>query len=109
MWINTQLKHEMGNTEAKVLIDSGAEGLFIDKRFCQKENIKLNKIRTPIPVFNVDGSANEGGFITRKARLLMRMTNAEGDYHDEQCELLVTNLGGENIILGTDWLHEHNP
>lgn len=36
------------------------------------------------------------------------MTNSEGDYHNEQCELLVTNLRGENIILGTDWLHEQN-
>ena len=39
----------------------------------------------------------------------MRMANKEGDYHDEQCELLATNLGGEDVILGTDWLHEHNP
>ena len=37
------------------------------------------------------------------------MTNTKGDYHDEQCELLVTNLGGEDVILGMDWLHEHNP
>ena len=63
----------------------------------------------PISVFNVDRLANKGGFITKKACLLMRMTNTEEDYHDEQCELLATNLGGENIILGTDWLYEHNP
>ena len=109
MRINTQLKHERGNTEAKVLIDSGAEGLLIDEQFCHEKRIKLKKIHTPIPVFNVDGSANKGGFITEKACLLMRMTNTEGDYHDEQCELLVTKLGGEHVVLGTDWLHEHNP
>ncbi|ETW79946.1 hypothetical protein HETIRDRAFT_48714, partial [Heterobasidion irregulare TC 32-1] len=62
-----------------------------------------------IPVFNIDGMANEGGKITDKACLLMRMMNNEGNYHDEQCELLATNLGGEDVILGTDWLHEHNP
>ena len=109
MRINVQLKHEKGNTEAKILIDSGAEGLLIDKQFCREKGITLKKIDMPIPVFNVDGSANEGGSITTKACLLMRMTNAEGDYHDKQCELLATNLGGENVILGTDWLHEHNP
>ena len=109
MRINVQLKHKRGNTEAKILIDSGAEGLLIDKQFCQEKGIKLEKTDTPIPVFNVDGSANEGGFITRKACLLMRMMSMEGDYHDKQCELLATNLGGENIILGTDWLHKHNP
>ena len=109
MHINVQLKHERGNTEAKILIDSGAEGLLIDKQFCQEKGITQKKLDTPIPIFNIDGSANEGGFITTKACLLMRMTNTEGDYHDEQCELLATNLGGENIILGMDWLHKHNP
>ena len=89
MRINVQLKHEKGNTEAKILIDSGAEGLLIDKQFCLKKGIKLKKIDVPIPIFNVDGSANEGGFITTKACLLMRMMNTEGDYHDERCELLV--------------------
>ncbi|ETW77055.1 hypothetical protein HETIRDRAFT_52094 [Heterobasidion irregulare TC 32-1] len=39
----------------------------------------------------------------------MRIINKEGDYHNKQCELLTTNLGGEDIILGTDWLHKHNP
>ena len=38
MRINIQLKHEKGNTEAKVLIDSGAEGLLIDKQFCKKRD-----------------------------------------------------------------------
>ncbi|ETW82701.1 hypothetical protein HETIRDRAFT_57592 [Heterobasidion irregulare TC 32-1] len=60
------------------------------------------------PIFNVDGMANKGGKITDKACLLMRMEN-KGDYHDEQYELLATNLGGEDIILETDWLHKHNP
>lgn len=109
MHINVQLKHERGNTKAKILIDSGAKGLLIDRQFCQDKGIKLEKILSPIPVFNVDGSANEGGAIINKACLLMRMTNPEGDYHDEQCKLLVTNLEGEDVILGTDWLHKHNP
>ena len=87
----------------------GAKGLLINEQFCQEKGIKLKGINMPISVFNVDRLANEGGFITKKACLLMRMTNTEEDYHDEQCELLATNLGGENIILGTDWLYEHNP
>ncbi|ETW85190.1 hypothetical protein HETIRDRAFT_43076 [Heterobasidion irregulare TC 32-1] len=102
MCINVQLKHKKGTTEAKVLIDSGIEGLLIDKQFCQKQGIPLQKIDRFIPVFNVDGMANEGRKITNKACLLMRMTNDKGDYHDEQCKLLATNLGGEDVILGTD-------
>ena len=102
MCINIQLKQGDGNTEARILIDLGTEGLLIDKQFCQKKGIKLKKITMPIPIFNIDGSANEGGVIINKACLLIRMTNSEGDYYNEQYKLLVTNLGGENIILGTD-------
>ena len=109
MSINVQLKHRGGNTKARILIDLGIEGLLIDKQFCQEKEIKLKKIAMLIPVFNVDGSANEGGVIMNKAYLLIRIMNSEGDYHDKQCKLLITNLGEENVILETDWLHEHNP
>ncbi|ETW86531.1 hypothetical protein HETIRDRAFT_17926, partial [Heterobasidion irregulare TC 32-1] len=54
------------------LINSGAEGLLIDKQFCLDNNILMQKINKPIPVFNVDGTANDGGKITDKACLLMR-------------------------------------
>ncbi|ETW82505.1 hypothetical protein HETIRDRAFT_316230 [Heterobasidion irregulare TC 32-1] len=107
MHINVQLKHRRGTTEAKALIDSGAEGLLIDKQFCLKQGIPLQKIDRFILVFNVDGTANEG--VMDKACFLMRITNDEGDYHDEQCKLLATNLGGEDVILEMDWLHKHNP
>ena len=90
------------------MIDSGVKGLLIDKQVYYNNKIKLEKIQTPIPIFNLNGSTNHGGAITNKACLLMRMTNVEEDYHDKQCKLLVTNLGEENIILETDWLHEHN-
>ncbi|ETW79950.1 hypothetical protein HETIRDRAFT_49154, partial [Heterobasidion irregulare TC 32-1] len=95
-------------TEAKILIDSGAKELLIGKQFCQKQKIPLQKIDRFIPVFNIDGMANEGGKITDKTCLLIRMTNDKGDYHNKQCELLVTNLERENVILETGWLYEHN-
>ncbi|ETW87777.1 hypothetical protein HETIRDRAFT_41618, partial [Heterobasidion irregulare TC 32-1] len=80
----------------------------IDKQFCLEKKIPVQKINRPIPVFNVDRTANEGGKIIDKACLLMRIMNKEEDYHNEQCKLLAANLGGENIIIGMDWLHEHN-
>ncbi|ETW76457.1 hypothetical protein HETIRDRAFT_53299, partial [Heterobasidion irregulare TC 32-1] len=83
--------------------------LLINKQFCQKQKIPLQMIDRLILVFNVDGTANEGGKIIDKACLLMRMTDNKEDYHDKQSELLATNLGGEDVILGTNWLHEHNP
>ena len=45
MHINVQLKHEKGNTEARVLIDSRAEGLLIDKQFCKKKRDTTQKNR----------------------------------------------------------------
>ena len=108
MCINIQLKHQRGNTKANILIDLGAERLLINKQFCRNKGIKLEKIPIPIPVFNIDNLASHKGALTNKAYLLMRITNLEGDYHNEQCRLLATNLGGENIILETDQLYEHN-
>jgi hypothetical protein len=33
----------------------------------------------------------------------------EDQFHEESTELYVTTLGDHDIILGTDWLHAHNP
>ena len=42
---------------------------------------------------------------TMAAILQMEM----GNKHQETLELFLTNTGDHNILLGTDWLKEHNP
>ena len=47
----------------KVLLDSGATGMFVDKKFVERQGFKLEKLNRPSRVTNVDGSHNSGGLI----------------------------------------------
>ena len=48
----------------KALLDSGAIGMFMDKRMAARHGFKLQKLERPIMVRNVDGTNNSGGAIT---------------------------------------------
>jgi hypothetical protein len=70
--------------------------------------VKLNNIPTrpltrPIPVYNVDGTANEAGTITDIADVILRYKN-----HSERTQLAITRLGKQSLILGYNWLCNHN-
>ncbi|KAF8231649.1 hypothetical protein L208DRAFT_1203629, partial [Tricholoma matsutake] len=54
-----------------VLLDSGAEGVFIDSKFIEREGIKMYPIGYTIQATNVDGTLNRQGTIMRyvKGRL----------------------------------------
>jgi hypothetical protein len=71
--------------------------------------VKLNNIPTcpltnPIPVYNVDGTANNAGAITDIADVILRY-----ERHSERTQLAITHLGKQSLILGYNWLHNHNP
>ena len=44
----------------KTLLDSGATGIFMDKRIAAKHEFKLQKLERLIMVRNVDGTNNSG-------------------------------------------------
>jgi len=48
----------------KALLDSGATGLFMDMTFAKEKGFKMEKMRNPLLVKNVDGTVNVGGAIT---------------------------------------------
>ena len=48
----------------KVLLDSGATGLFMDMTFAKEKGFKMEKMKRPLLVKNVNGSENRGGAIT---------------------------------------------
>jgi hypothetical protein len=58
----------------------------------------------PIPIYNVNGTANDAGAITDIADIILRYKN-----HSERTQLAVTHLGKQSLILGYNWLHNHNP
>ena len=45
----------------KVLLDSGTTGLFMDTTFAKEKGFKMEKLKKPLLVRNVDGMANVGG------------------------------------------------
>src|SRR3979490_571391 len=54
------------------LVDSGAEGMFLDSTWVHANNINTKKLRTPIPVYNIDGTPNESGAISEVADVSLR-------------------------------------
>ena len=47
----------------KILLDSGAIGLFMDIAFAKRKGFKIEKLKNPLLVRNVDGTENVGGAI----------------------------------------------
>jgi hypothetical protein len=47
----------------KALLDCRADGLFMDRDYVRKNQLTTRALTRPIPVYNVDGTANEAGSI----------------------------------------------
>jgi hypothetical protein len=88
----------------QALIDCGATNWFIDIEWAKLNNIPTCPLTKPIPVYNVDGTANDAGAITDIADVILCYEN-----HSEHTQLAVTHLGKQSLILGYNWLCNHNP
>ncbi|KAG2023240.1 hypothetical protein CC2G_000913 [Coprinopsis cinerea AmutBmut pab1-1] len=86
------------------MIDCGATGKFLDKPFVEKHRITAYPLRHPIRLLNIDGTPNQAGSITHFARLELTV-----DGYSEWTDFLITDLGGEDVILGLPWLRKINP
>ena len=72
------------------LVDSGAEGMFLDSTWVHANNINTKKLHTPIPVYNIDGTPNESGAISEVADVSLRYNG-----HSERALFAVTQLGSQ--------------
>ena len=88
----------------KTLLDSGATGMFVDKKFVEKHRFQLSKLEKPLIVMNIDGSNNSRGRITHKVEC-----NIYYKGYQERIRFDVYNLGRTDVILGMPWLAAHNP
>ena len=86
------------------LLDSGCTRTVVDTKFAKEKDLPIHKLPIPIPVYNADGTFNEGGLISEFALLELQI----GD-HKEQIAMALSNLSTHNIFLGHDWLKKHNP
>jgi hypothetical protein len=79
-------------------------GCFIDIEWVKLNNIPMCPLTKLIPVYNVDGTANNAGAITNIADMILCYKQ-----HSERTQLAVTHLGKQSLILGYNWLQNHNP
>jgi hypothetical protein len=90
--------------ETTTLLDTGAGGKFIDQNLVWNQKIETKKLKYPIEVFNVDGTSNKQGTITKYTWLDLTI-NGQMQTHN----LLVTRPGKQKSILRYPWLKQTNP
>jgi len=101
---------EIGTTDTselysvKALLDSRATGSFIDRDFVHSKGINTQTLSCNIPVFNVDGSPNKARQISEVIDVLLCYKT-----HSERMLLAISGLGKQSLILGYNWLKDHNP
>jgi len=88
----------------RALLDSGVTGLFTDTTFTREKRLKMEKLKKPLLVRNVNGTVNAGGAITHQVECNMFFKG-----HVERARMDVCNLGKTEVILGMLWLAVYNP
>jgi len=106
VWMNVGIEkidmHE--ERTVKVLLNSGATGMFMSKSLAQKGGYRLIKLDQPLQVRNVDGTSNSGDAITHEVEVNMFYKG-----HVKRVRMDVCKLGKTDVILGMLWLAAHNP
>jgi len=106
VWLNIGIEkldtHE--GVTVKALLDSGATGMFMDKRTVTRHRFMPQNLERPIIVRNVDGTNNSGGAITHQVE-----ANVYYKGHVERMRMDVCDLGKIEVILGMLWLQAYNP
>ena len=106
VWIKVGLE-KLENHEGiavRALLDSGATGLFMDTTFARGKGFKMEKLRNPLLVRNIDGMVNAGEAITYQVECNMFFKG-----HVERTRIDIYNLGKTEVIQGMPWLAAHNP
>ena len=95
-------KSEYESVKTLALIDSGAEGMFINQKYAEQLKLPIRTLKRPI-MARFDRTLNKTGMITSYMDLTVKI-----DKRVMNIQLLVTGLGNQRIILGFPWLNECN-
>ena len=82
--------------KARILLDTGAGGLFMNSAYAKKHNFLLYPLKQPITLLNVDGTPNSQGKITHYTWIRHRIGSI---WLLER--LLVTGIGTHDIVRAT--------
>ena len=102
--IDTRILDGKKIVKTKVLIDSGAQGAFIDEQFVKEHLFPLLRLKKEILISNIDETPNRNGPIRYLTRLPIKI-----DGNIISTEFFISHLGKENIILRLPWLGIVNP
>ena len=95
---------QRGRAKEHVLINSGTIKNFLNHKMVKQLGIGTRKLMAPRRIFNVDGTENIMGQLTRCCTLCIH----KGDQNLLQT-FYITALGADCVILGFPWLKEFNP
>jgi len=88
----------------KALLDSRATRSFINRDFVHSKGMNTQIFLCNILVFNVDGSPNKAEQISEVIDILLYYKT-----YSERMLLAISGLGKQSLILGYNWLKDHNP
>ena len=96
---------DMGDIHlTKGLLDCGASDMFMSSDFVKWKHLMTKLLTHPIPVYNVNGTLNKAGSISKVINVMLRYRD-----HSEHATFTVTSIGTHDLILGLNWLQKHNP
>ncbi|OMJ14567.1 Retrotransposon-derived protein PEG10 [Smittium culicis] len=94
------------NFQIKAMIDSGASGMFINKKLAKAFAIPTVPKKDPVYVEFIDGSPlNEGPITHETIPLKIQITND----HWEETTFEILSSNHADMILGLPWLERHEP
>jgi len=88
----------------KALLDCRATRSLVDRDFVCLRGMNTQTLSRNILVFNVNSSPNEAGQISEVVDVVLCYKT-----HSERMLLAISGLGKQSLILGYDWLKDHNP
>lgn len=82
----------------------------MNSTFAKEHRMTLKPLAEPFAVRNVDGTENIMGWVRHTTTQIVRIYSQDRQaYHEESAEFYITDIDDHDMILGTDWLDEHNP
>ena len=104
MHVPVSIRTSNFKADRKALVDSGATDNFIHPDFIKRMGLGTKELDRHRNIWNIDGTHNKGGKITHCVDL-----NVQTDGKIKDIRFLVTNVGGEDLILGYPWLATFQP